>query len=603
MTSSPDYDLEARVAHIEQALDIINAKLDQLVQPPAQNPFPSIRRPRPIFEPAAPATRIARPHREQSATAPEFPSIQWFTERSADWWVGTLGVLFLVIASFLMYRYAVDHRWITPLIRVLAGFAVGAGMFIAARQFTVLGSASDDRAIGLREILLGGGLAVWYLASYAAGVFYHLVSIQSARWLFLVLSILSGWLALKERRITFALVAVVVGFFGQSFFPMTLVRLGALPFYLAPLAALGVVLYLMRGWKSILWLTFIGFWYDSLPLAFERSRGTALIIGAALMAIAFAAACVRAPLLRWRLVLANPDRYGTSASIAPSGLWAIVILSPMLALGFVSLSWPYDIKAVWGIIELGLAAAAYLLSRERMESEKDVAHLALTCAVVWSFAGVEWIVLDFAQRSHEVNSILTATAAVYTIILIRVLRGMDLRVPRALMKISAVLLLLAVVIAEIVTLDPSSKAVLGWSWTAAEALVIVMAIRLLASMRIKASDFPEQIAIVVVAYAAVMLVLSRVLGSIWLPLVTTSYAMLGVTMIVLSQRFDEHKLLLRFGAVTMVIVVGRLIFIDMSSVETIWRVLLFLGCGATFVGVSHRLRSAPTISQAGIPGG
>ncbi len=32
----------------------------------------------------------------------------------------------------------------------------------------------------------------------------------------------------------------------------------------------------------------------------------------------------------------------------------------------------------------------------------------------------------------------------------------------------------------------------------------------------------------------------------------------------------------------MFIVVGRLLLVDLSSVETIWRVLLFLVCGAVF---------------------
>ena len=82
-------------------------------------------------------------------------------------------------------------------------------MLVAARRFTERDAESNEEALGLREILLGGGLAVWYLSSYAAAVFYQLISMPTARGCFLILSVISAWLALKERRILFALIAWV----------------------------------------------------------------------------------------------------------------------------------------------------------------------------------------------------------------------------------------------------------------------------------------------------------------------------------------------------------------------------------------------------------
>jgi len=37
-------------------------------------------------------------------------------------------------------------------------------------------------------------------------------------------------------------------------------------------------------------------------------------------------------------------------------------------------------------------------------------------------------------------------------------------------------------------------------------------------------------------------------------------------------------------------VVARLLLVDLSSVETIWRVLLFLVCGALFLYTGYRLQ-------------
>ncbi len=40
----------------------------------------------------------------------------------------------------------------------------------------------------------------------------------------------------------------------------------------------------------------------------------------------------------------------------------------------------------------------------------------------------------------------------------------------------------------------------------------------------------------------------------------------------------------------MLIVVARLLLVDLSSVEAIWRVLLFLVCGALFLYTGYRMQ-------------
>jgi uncharacterized membrane protein len=213
MTAIPELDLEARMTRLEQAVLEIKQTLEQSSNSHWRWEWPFGRPVRPVEV----APRPKREHAPQASA--EFPSPEWLAARSAEWWLGSLGVVFLVIASFLLYRYAVDHEWITPLVRVITGVAVGGGMLAAARRFTEPDSASHEEALGLREILLGGGLAVWYLSSYAAAVFYQLISMPTARVSFLFLSVVSAWLALKERRILFALIALGVGFAAPSLLP------------------------------------------------------------------------------------------------------------------------------------------------------------------------------------------------------------------------------------------------------------------------------------------------------------------------------------------------------------------------------------------------
>ena len=88
-----------------------------------------------------------------------------------------------------------------------------------------------------------------------------------------------------------------------------------------------------------------------------------------------------------------------------------------------------------------------------------------------------------------------------------------------------------------------------------------------------------------------------------MPLVTVSYAVAGATLLVLSRQREGHGLLLKLGGLTMAAVVARLLIVDMSTVETIWRVLLFLLCGILFLYTSYKLKPVPAAKvQDAAPG-
>lgn len=593
MTSIPQLDLEARMARLEQAVYEIKETIERSSDPHA-------RRERPI-EPALSRVvaepRVRREHAPPSAA--EFPSPEWLAARSAEWWLGSLGVVFLVIASFLLYRYAVDHEWITPFVRVLTGVAVGGGMLAAARQFTERGAESNDDALGLRELLLGGGLAVWYLSSYAAAVFYQLISIPTARVCFLFLSVVSAWLALKERRILFAMIALGVGFAAPSLLPLPSQSLIGLALYLAPLVALGLVLYLMRGWELILWIAFIGFWIDVVQVAFA-SLGVGAASVFTLLCIASGVAFARAPILRRRLVALGSDRYGKAGAGARAGFWIITIASPMLMLGMLFAIWSHVASEFWGIAEIALAVAAYRLSEGDRESDPVVKHLEATAAAIWSLAGLQWLAIAVAGRAgFAAGPLCLGVAAMHSAFLMLVLQGKDFTVPRAIAKATAVMVLVVVVLFELSA--PHSYA-LRMDWTFAEAIVLGLTVWHWRLMRSETTQELNATVFAVIGYGALLLVLARVLGSIWLPLVTASYAIAGAALLIASREGEGRKFLLRLGGLTMVIVVGRLIIVDMSSVETIWRVLLFLACGIAFIGTSYRMQPGRAIPSVGSKG-
>jgi uncharacterized membrane protein len=75
-------------------------------------------------------------------------------------------------------------------------------------------------------------------------------------------------------------------------------------------------------------------------------------------------------------------------------------------------------------------------------------------------------------------------------------------------------------------------------------------------------------------------------------LITATYAVAGAALLILARGRTEGQALRRLGGLTLVVVVARLFMFDLARVETIWRVLLFLGCGALFLFTSHRLQES-----------
>lgn len=99
------------------------------------------------------------------------------TMRSSDEWeamVGTrwlnrIGALALILGIGFFLKYAFDQNWISPVFRVMIGFAIGAGLLGLA--FRTHGKGYAVFAQGL----VGAEIATLYLSVYASWNFYNLV--------------------------------------------------------------------------------------------------------------------------------------------------------------------------------------------------------------------------------------------------------------------------------------------------------------------------------------------------------------------------------------------------------------------------------------------
>ena len=115
------------------------------------------------------------------------------------------GMIVLVLGVAFFLRYAFEHEWMSPAVRVALGAVAGSAM--AAGGYRL---ADRYRAYGL--FLTGGGLAVLYLSAYAALNLYQLINAPIAFGLLLAITGAAAWLADRTAAPSLALMAVGGGF-------------------------------------------------------------------------------------------------------------------------------------------------------------------------------------------------------------------------------------------------------------------------------------------------------------------------------------------------------------------------------------------------------
>jgi len=620
MDLSREIELEARLVRVEKSIALLQRSVDALLAERAPAParaesegtFREQRRD-PLAEQVLHGRRsdFAQP-----AVAPRGRRTaddilgenlsSWFSSRTPEWWLSRFGIGFVILAVLLLYSYATDKGWITPTVRIAVGTLLGGILFLAGNRTRHSSDALDPRDLGLRELFFGGGLAVWYVTAYAAAVSYQLISIPTARLLFFALGLLSTWIALEERREIFAFLAVATGFATPFILPAPVGSMTELSLYLGAVTAMGLIIYLMRGWPSIVWITFVAFWVS---IASIREPGSIVSLAhgstsLTILVILAAAAFVRVPALRRQLLLHGSERYtpfplssgmirfmdaldslagalgGGKTASDSLAVWVLPLLSPFLAVDFLDYIWPTFPEQIWGVALLLLGAAAFAHARRGAKADAEVTHVEITAAVLWTVLGVGYI-----APSPEGIPLASFVATLVVFSYVRAYAG-----ARAIAKATIVIALLSIsghdlAIAEIGLVHLrwmlSGIATVGCAGLIAQALIEDPA------------ENRHGMLLAFAAYLTGLVVVWRALEPIWAPLVTTSYAILGAVLLILSRRPGSNPLLRHLGAATMLIVVLRLLFVDLSSVETIWRVLLFLVCGAVFLYTGYRMQRRP----------
>lgn len=565
-----------RLEELERRLDGLERVVGGLVERLDQAPPAASREAKPGIAPVSGPARRG-PKRERPAS-PE--SGLFHAARSAlgsEKLINKIGIGLLLIGLAFLFKFGVDKGWITPPVRIAFGFSLGLFLLLAGLRIV-----SKRRPFA--RVLIGGGIATFYITIFAAFQLYAFVSYEVAFLLMVITTATSFFLSVREEDVVLALIATAGGL-GTPF--ILFVEDSStlwLVIYTCLVSAGAVAIYFFRGWRWLITVTAAGGWA---VLSYVWSEITAVgyvpvvdrtvyQVGVLFCLGAFGVVpSVREFVRRrdpghWPL---PPGSQGYGVLVDRPALW-LTVVSPLIALAISKGVW--DISSVaWGAIEV-VAATGYW-SAFVLISGDDEAHASSGYGVAGALLlALAWFDL-FTDDSLTLVALGLQATALHFVTSVR--SNEALRTVAHLMFAGVML----AVLSRVAESNPVQPPLINGR-SLADVACIMLAV---GSLRF----FAHRIVRIVYAVAAHL----ALLGWLWRDFsqmaegeayVTTAWGILAVTLIVVGWRIDRD-FVRQSGLATLGLVVLKLFIVDLAELDPVWRIVLFIGLGALLLLISY----------------
>ena len=169
-----------------------------------------------------------------------------------------VGIVILVIGLSIGVKYAIDRNFISEGMRIALAYAAGIVLYVLS-----LWLRTNYKSFS--AILFSGGMASLYFTTYAAFVYYHIVSFSVAFIIMILLTLYTMYEAIKYNRQEIALLGLVGAYAIPFLISQNSERAELLFFYISIINAAVVFLSIMKNLKLvvrvaqvIIWVIFIG---------------------------------------------------------------------------------------------------------------------------------------------------------------------------------------------------------------------------------------------------------------------------------------------------------------------------------------------------------
>ena len=246
--------LECAIAEIQQKIEVLQAELtaqkvtELTIQ---QGISPSIEAGivREAGSAEAPSVLIEPQKKPSKKSLTDFAeSIQ-----KSEFWLNKIGITLLLVSIVLLFKYSIDQGWLTPWVRVGFGFAVGVcliglGIRIYTRKFTYA------------QVLFGGGVAALCITMFAAFQLYSLIPYSIAIIFMVCVSALAFSLSIWQNDSVLAIIGTVGGLATPFLLYSKNNTVQGLVIYTCLILAGVSAIYWKKGWRTVLWASFVGVW-------------------------------------------------------------------------------------------------------------------------------------------------------------------------------------------------------------------------------------------------------------------------------------------------------------------------------------------------------
>ncbi len=479
-------------------------------------------------------------------------------------WLARFGVLFLFLALSFLFKYAIDHSWFDPPVRVAIGVVVATAMLITGLKL---------HATRLRysQILLGGSVAIYYLCGYAAHNLYGLFEHTPTFFYMVGVTIGALLLAVKQDHPSLACIGIAGGLSTPFMLPTPWGTIPALVIYASTVLLGGGVILLRRGWRTL----GVTLWFGGLPVLFycieeiQQIDRDFLAVG---IPVWWAIGGVLPMIYNWKsqrfpAPSAQPMFSGAALRVAAvtSSFFAFVLAAWNWRLHEREELWP--LAMLFAVGYALIAATAHKQARSlSVAIEMAVAGTALTLAIAleedWAFLSLlAHVAVTLWLARHQAFA--TSRYVCYGVLL-----GLSLWFGGDCLEY------LSLYGERDPMLTPWTRLMLLptllWAAQQSKYEVLQNSIRGLAYIGLLIWSFTEL----------------RYRFESGMALTTAAWALQGgITMLVGLQTRQRSVQNLALGALALVS--GKMLIFDMADLDMLWRILLFFGVGAAFLGLSY----------------
>lgn len=210
----------------------------------------------PLVETTKPTIETPKP---QTKVEPIKTAVNSSSNSSLEKYIGqnlipVIGIIITVIGVGIGAKYAIDHKLVSPLTRIILGYVMASGLLFFALKLKV-------KYKQFSAILLSGSMAIFYFITFFAYSFYALFPVQVAFVAMLVITAATVYASIKYNLIIISHIGLVGAYAVPFLLSDGSGRVGIFFSYISIINIGILAVSFFRNWKSLYYVSFGLTWF------------------------------------------------------------------------------------------------------------------------------------------------------------------------------------------------------------------------------------------------------------------------------------------------------------------------------------------------------